>query len=92
MSVDVALREIDAIERLLGPYEFFSYDAKRFLEVLRKLKKALNEMDKGEIRRIAESMANVEEAAAPYRGYEFVEEALEHAKKLLSELKGILGD
>jgi len=90
LGVNEALREIDAIENLLGPYEFFSHDAKKFLNVLRELKKVLGEMDKDRIRQIAKEMENIEEAAAPYRGYGFVEEALKHAKKLLSELKNIL--
>ena len=92
MSVDVALREIEAIESLLGPYEFFSYDAKKVLKVLKELKEALNKMDKNQIKQFLKEISNIEETAAPYRGYGFVEEALEHAKKLLSELKNILGE
>lgn len=90
MSVNNALREIEAIEELLRPYEFFSYDARKVLESLRELKKALNEMDKAKIKQIAEEMSDIEETAAPYRGYSFVEESLEHAKKLRNELKNIL--
>ena len=47
-------------------------------------------MDKNKIKQIMEEISNVEEIAASYRGYGFVEESLEHAKKLLSELKNII--
>lgn len=92
MSVNVALREIEAIEGLIGPYEFFSYEAKMVLTTLRKLRDALNNMDKERIKQILNEMSNIEAAAAPYRGYGFVEEALEHARKLSNELKKILGE
>ena len=92
MSVDKALQEIEAIEKLIGPYEFFSYDAKRVLNILKELKESLSGIDKNRIKQIMEEMLDIEEAAAPYRGYGFVEEALEHAKKLLDELKNIVGE
>ncbi|MBS7607187.1 hypothetical protein KEJ14_05055 [Candidatus Bathyarchaeota archaeon] len=92
MSVNTALREIEAIERLIGPYEFFSYEAKMVLTTLRNLREALNKMDRERIKQILNEMSNIEVAAAPYRGYGFVEEALEHAKKLSGELKKILGE
>jgi len=47
-------------------------------------------MDKNKIKQIMEEISNIEEIAAPYRGYGFVEESLKHAKKLLSELKNII--
>ncbi|MEM2341795.1 MAG: hypothetical protein QXX94_05185 [Candidatus Bathyarchaeia archaeon] len=92
MSVSNALREIEAIERLIKPYEFFSYDAKRVLMSLKDLRDALNIMDKEKIKHKINEMSNIEVAAAPYRGYGFIEEALEHAKRLLDELKKIVGE
>jgi len=88
--VNKALHEIGAIEELIEPYEFFSYDAKKVLKVLKELREALGEMDKNKIKQIMEEISNIEEIAAPYRGYGFVEESLKHAKKLLSELKNII--
>jgi len=92
MSVSAALREIEAIEDLIGPYEFFSYDAKKVLMLLRDLRDALNRMDKDKIRQMITDISNIEVMAAPYRGYGFVEESIEHAKKLLNELKKIVGE
>ncbi|MBS7648145.1 MAG: hypothetical protein ABIM44_04310 [candidate division WOR-3 bacterium] len=92
MSASIALREIEAIEGLIGPYEFFSYDAKRVLVTLRDLRDALNRMDKERIKKMIAEISNIEAVAAPYRGYEFVEEAIEHAKKLLNELKKIVSE
>lgn len=92
MSVDEAMREIKAIERLIGPYEHFSYEAKKVLAALRDLKNALESMDEKSIKRIIREMSNIDELAAPYRGYDFVEETLVHAKKLLDELRKIVGE
>jgi hypothetical protein len=92
MSVNKALQEIESIEYLIGPYEFLSYDAKRILMSLRDLKDALKNMDKERIRQKINEMSNIEAAAAPYRGYGFVEEALEHARRLSEELKKITGE
>ncbi|MEM2027121.1 MAG: hypothetical protein QXJ13_06845 [Candidatus Bathyarchaeia archaeon] len=92
MSVNEAMREIQAIESLIGPYEYFSYEARRVLTALRDLKSALERMDKESIRRMISEISNLDELAAPYRGYGFVEEALMHAKKLLSELRRIVGE
>ena len=85
-----ALHEIRAIEELIEPYEFFSHDAKKVLKVLKELREALSKMDKNKIKQIMEEISNIEEIAAPYRGYGFVEESLKHAKRLLSELKNIV--
>lgn len=90
MSVNDAMREIQAIERLIQPYEYFSYEAKKGLSILRNLKNALERMDKEEIRKIINEMSNIEELAAPYRRYRFVEEALTHVKRLLEELRKIV--
>lgn len=87
MSVSEAMREIEAIEELISPYIYYSYDAERLVTALRELKEALNAMDKNRIRQIMEGLSNIESMAAPYRGYSFVEEALEHSKKLLTELR-----
>jgi hypothetical protein len=92
LSLNNALREIEAIEGLIGPYEYFSYDAKMFLNALRELREALNVMDKGKIKQIMDGLSRIEETAAPYRGYGFVEEAIQHSKKLLEELKRIVGE
>ncbi|MBS7653690.1 hypothetical protein KEJ43_01260 [Candidatus Bathyarchaeota archaeon] len=92
MSVNNALREIETIEGLIGPYEYFSYDAKMFLNALRELREAINVMDKAKIKHRLGDLSRVEEAAAPYRGYGFVEEAIQHSKKLLEELKKIVGE
>jgi len=92
MSVNRALQEIEAIENLIGPYEFYSYDAKRILVSLRDLKDALKSMDKERIRQKINEMSNIEAVAAPYRGYGFVEEALEHGRRLSEELKKIVGE
>ncbi len=90
MSVVNALQEIEAIEGLIAPYAYYSYEAERVLGILRDLKEALNIMDRDKIREIIEGLSNIESMAAPYRGYGFVEEALEHSKKLLNELRKIV--
>ncbi|MBS7637794.1 hypothetical protein KEJ49_02730 [Candidatus Bathyarchaeota archaeon] len=90
MSVSVAMHEIEAIEGLLSPYVYYSYEAERVLAALRELKDALNKMDKHRIRQVMEGLSNIESMAAPYRGYDFVEEALEHSKRLLDELRKIV--
>ncbi|MCX8171570.1 MAG: hypothetical protein N3E47_06345 [Candidatus Bathyarchaeota archaeon] len=92
MSVNEAMREIRAIESLIGPYEYYSYEARKVLTALRDLKNALEKMDKESIKRMIAEISNIDELAAPYRGYSFVEEALLHAKRLLSELKKIVGE
>lgn len=90
MSVSGAMHEIEAIEVLISPYVYYSYDAERVLAALRELKDALNKMDKHRIRQVMEGLSNIESLAAPYRGYGFVEEALEHSKRLLIELRKIV--
>ncbi|MBS7625157.1 hypothetical protein KEJ29_06235 [Candidatus Bathyarchaeota archaeon] len=92
MSVSDAMREIQAIKSLIGPYEYYSYEARRALNVLRDLERALERMDKESIKRFINDVANIEELAAPYRGYTFVEEALTHARELLNQLKRIVGE
>jgi hypothetical protein len=87
VSVDEAMREIKAIENLISPYAYYSYDAERLLAALGELKGALNAMDKERIRRVMEGLSDIESVAAPYRGYGFVEEALEHSKRLLGILR-----
>lgn len=81
------MREIEAIEGLISPYMYYSYDAERLMNALRELKEALNRMDRDRIREVMEVLSNIESMAAPYRGYDFVEEALEHSKRLLIELR-----
>jgi plasmid replication initiation protein len=92
MSVNKALQEIEAIENLIGPYEYESHDAKQVLMGLRDLRKALETMDKEKIRQKINEIMSIEAAAAPYRGYGFVEEALEHAGRLLEELRKIVSE
>jgi len=92
LSVENALREIEAIERLISPYKYSAYEATRVLQTLKDLKEALNKMDKEKIKQIMEDFSSLENAAAPYRGYRFVEEALQHAKKLHEELNKIVSN
>jgi hypothetical protein len=90
VSVDEAMHEIEAIESLISPYAYYSYDAERLLTTLRELRGALNAMDKERIRRVVEGLSDIESVAAPYRGYGFVEEALEHSKRLLGILSNMV--
>ncbi len=93
MSVDAALREIEAIENMIKPYYSFSYyDARRFLTFLRDLRESLIRMDKEKLKESIVEISKIEAAAAPYRGYRFLEEALKHAKILLNELRKIIGE
>ena len=90
MSVNKALEEISAIERLIRPYEYQSYEAKRVLNDLAKLREALNKMDKEDIRSALEKISTLETYAEPYRYFGPVEEALRHAQRLREELKRLL--
>jgi len=90
LSVDKALEEISAIERLIKPYEYEAYEARKVLNDLATLREALTTMNKERIKTIAERMSKIEEQAAPYRGFGPVEEALRHAQKLREELSKLL--
>jgi len=90
LSVNRALEEISAIERLIRPYEYEAYEARRALNDLAALREALSRMDKESIRRAAEKILTLEAEAAPYRSFSFVEEALKHARRLREELKKLL--
>ena len=90
LSVDKALEEISAIERLIEPYRYEAYEAKRILNDLAALRDALGKMDKESIKSFTEKISTIEAEAAPYRGFGPVEEALEHARKLREELKKLL--
>jgi len=90
LSVDKALEEISAIERLVKPYEYQVYEARKVLDDLADLRDALSKMDKKGIEDAVERISTLEAQAAPYRGYGAVEEALQHAKKLKEELKKFL--
>lgn len=90
MSVNRALEEISAIERIIRPYEYQAYEARKVLDDLAALREALNKLNKEAIRASLEEISKIEAQAAPYRGFGPVEEALQHAQKLREELKKIL--
>jgi len=90
LSVNKALEEISAIERLIKPYEYQAYEAGRVLNYLAALRDALGKMDKEGIKSALEKISTIEAEAAPYRGYEPVEEALQHARRLREELQKLL--
>jgi len=90
LSVNKALEEISAIERLIRPYEYQAYEAKRALNDLAALRDALSKMDKKKIKSAAEKISTLETEAAPYRGFGPVEEALQHARRLREELEKLL--
>jgi chaperonin cofactor prefoldin len=90
LSVNKALEEISAIERIVKPYEYQVYEAKRVLNDLAALREHLNEMSQESIRTALEILSKIESQAALYRGYGPVEAALKHGKRLEEELKKIL--
>ena len=90
LSVNKALEEISAIERLIRPYEYQAYEARKALNDLAALRDALSKMDKESIRSAAEKISTLEAEAAPYRGFGPVEEALRHARRLREELEKLL--
>ena len=92
MSVNKALEEISAIERLIQPYEYQAYEVRRVLNDLDALRNALSKMDKEQIKSAVEKISTLETEAAPYRGFGPVEEALQHAQRLREELKKLLED
>jgi len=90
MSVDKALEEISAIERVIKPYEYQSYEARRALNDLAALRDAIGKMDKKGIESAVKKISRLEAEAAPYRGFGPVEVALQHARRLREELKKLL--
>ncbi|RLI06156.1 hypothetical protein DRO22_01840 [Candidatus Bathyarchaeota archaeon] len=90
MSVEEALREISIIEDLVKPYEYQVYEARKVLDELAALRETLSKMDKKELEDAVKRISNLESQAAPYRGYEPVEEILQHAQRLREELKKLL--
>jgi len=92
LSVNKALEEISAIERLIQPYEYQAYEVRRVLNDLDALRNALSKMDKEQIKSAVEKISTLETEAAPYRGFGPVEEALQHAQRLREELKKLLED
>ena len=92
VGVGRALEEIDAIERLIRPYQYESYDARRVLDELSALREALSSMDVESIRGFIEKISRLEAQAEYYRGYSVVEEALKHARRLREELERLVGE
>jgi len=92
LSINNALEEISAIERLIKPYEYQAYEAKKVLSDLAALREAITKMDKESIKNAIEKISALEYEAAPYRGFGPVEEALQHARRLKEELKKLLED
>mgnify|MGYP005642581631 CR=1 FL=1 len=90
LSVDIALEEISRIESLIKPYEYQVYEARETLRFLSDLRESLNRMDKEKLADALKNLRNIESRAMPYRGFDIVERALQHAKKLEEELKKIL--
>ena len=90
LSVDIALEEISRIESLIKPYEYQAYEARETLRFLSDLRESLNRMDKEKLADALKNLRNIESRAMPYRGFDIVERALQHAKKLEEELKKIL--
>jgi len=90
LSVNKALEEISAIERLIRPYEYEAYEARNTLNDLASLREALSRMNKESIRSAVERILTLEAYATPYRDFGPVEEALQHARRLREELKKLL--
>jgi len=90
MSINKALKEISSIEKLVKPYEYQVYEARKVLDDLAALRDVLCKRDKKSIVEAVKKISNLEAQAAPYRGYEPVEKALQHAQKLREELKKLL--
>jgi len=88
-NIDKALKEINEIERLIKPFEYY-YEAKGVLAELADLRNALNKMDKVGIKQAIEKLSRLETIAAPYRGSEPVDEVLQHVQRLKEELKKLL--
>ena len=92
VGAERALEEINAIETLIKPYRYESYDARRVLDELSALREALSSMDVESIRGFIEKILRLEAQAEYYRGYPVVEEALKHARRLREELKKLVGE
>ena len=67
MSINNALEEISAIERLIKPYEYQAYEAKKVLSDLAALRKAITKMDKESIKNAIEKMSALEYEARAKR-------------------------
>ena len=92
MRLNKALEEISSIERIIKPYKYQVYEAEKALNSLADLREALSKMDKKTIENAIEKISELESQAEPYRGYEPVERALIHARRLREELRKLLGD
>jgi hypothetical protein len=88
-SVDEALQEISAIERLIKPFESYTPDVKRVLDDLATLRSTIEKMDKVGIKQAVERISSLETEVTPYRGIDVVDEALQHAQKLRSLLEDL---
>jgi len=68
LSINNALEEISAIERLIKPYEYQAYEAKKMLSDLTALRKAITKMDKESIKNAIEKMSALEYEARALSG------------------------
>lgn len=82
------LKEIEAIERIIKPYQFSTTEVSRALEALAAFKESLKDPEKADLSQVLEWLRKGESKAAYYRGYGPAEEALGHLekmKKIISE-------
>ena len=86
-SVEEALREIDAIESIIRPYEYYTTDAANALRMLTTMKNLLREMNKENLEKALDLIKSLEDLGSMYRGYEPVEEASIHLSRLRNILK-----
>jgi len=85
-KIQKVLDEIEIIERIIKPYEFYTMDASRGLRLLATIKENLREPEKIDVDWILEKLKEGESLADQYRGYEPAEESRRH----LAQIKRII--
>ena len=85
-KVQQIIDEIEAIERIIKPYEFYTTEVSRALNALAKLRERLKDPENVDLSQVLEWIRKSESNVAYYRGYGPAEEAIRH----LEEIKRII--
>ena len=81
--VDEALKEIDAIESIIRPYDYYAADASNALRMLATMRNLLREVNEENLDKVLDLIKSLEDLGSMYRGYEPVEEASIHLNNCL---------
>jgi len=87
-KIQKILEEIEIIERIIRPYEFYTPDVSWGLGFLATIKDDLRDPEIADLKWVLERFREAENVADLYRGYEPADEAMRH----IAEIKKIVGD